>query len=328
MPTLLVNQKMDPALRARIQASLAGSSKGVSSARLVALLRLGAVLAMATVGGAMLLAQRHEHSELEQTRAALLGTWSAQALPITPKEREFLGRTERTLASFAGAYPGDQIAPGVPGVTLAQILARPSIYIRGPAEAFKTPEGIARAASDSDKDTLLLCLLDPPASRDEKLLLVTARLTLAAGVPFQQLAPNVRRLRDVVEGLPFLLPPWAERVRNAPRLPELLRLERELKRAPIAGAKSALRAELLIAVLDEPNDPGGVTELDGEHSHQVRIMVRELATEKLLLRLRRQVAPDWITQSRRAKYARELDGCKFALDVHDATRASGNLPAP
>ena len=109
---------------------------------------------------------------------------------------------------------------------------------------------------------------------------------------------------------------------------ELAELERELRKAPIDATRSALRARLLIAVLDEPKEGTGPTELDGEHAHHVRILLADLPTQKPLLRMRRPVDPSWITPGRRPRYARELDGCKLGLDLRDAVTAGPAPPAP
>ena len=64
------------------------------------------------------------------------------------------------------------------------------------------------------------------------------------------------------------------------------------------------------------------TELDGENAHYVRLVVLELETGRALLVVRRQVDPTWVSPNRRSLYARELDGCKLALEVRDAVQGS------
>ena len=162
--------------------------------------------------------------------------------------------------------------------------------------------------------------MDPPPTRDEKALLAKARLAMSGGSAFLQATQSALRLYDAEVGLPILLPPWSERIKAAKGAQELQRIERELKRAPLASAKRALRSELLIAVLDEPSDQGTVTELDGEAPHYIRLNLIELDSAKALLRIRKRVDPSWITANRRSQYARELDGCRFALDVYAKVR--------
>jgi len=141
-----------------------------------------------------------------------------------------------------------------------------------------------------------------------------------SGNAFLQATQSALRLYDAEVGLPILLPSWSERIKTAKSAPDLQRIERELKRAPLASAQRVLRAELLIAVLDEPSDQGTVTELDGEAPHYIRLNVIELDSAKVLLRTRKRADPSWVTANRRSQYARELDGCRFAIDVHATVR--------
>jgi hypothetical protein len=329
MPTLLVNRKMNPALVARVETSVTGrrpkSQATRSTTRRTSLLRLAAVLGLAAPIAVMATGYRRSRAELRDARAALAGEWTRQTGSLSADDQGFLGRTEERLRTFAGEYPGDLTVEKLrPAGALGAGLAGPSIYVRGPIAAFQTPKGVARAALESGKDAFLLCLLDPPSSRDEKSLLVNARAALAGGDPVQKLSSNVHRLHDLEVGLPFLTPAWGQRVQSARDTQELSRLERELRKAPIGATQSALRARLLIAVLDEENEGTGPTELDGEHTHHVRILLAELPADKPLLRLRRRVDPSWITPSRRSRYARQLDSCRLALDLHDAATAGSS----
>ena len=87
--------------------------------------------------------------------------------------------------------------------------------------------------------------------------------------------------------------------------------------SPIVRAKQAVRAELLLAALDEPSDGGGPTELDGERAHAVRIVLVDLASEKVLLRTKKLVDPTWISLAKKSTYASGLDSCGLAFDVHE-----------
>jgi hypothetical protein len=329
MPTLLVNRKMSPALVARIETSVTGrrpKSKAVrSTARRTSLLRLAAVLGLAAPIAVMATGYRRSRAELADARAALSGEWTRQTGTLSADDQGFLVRAEERLRGFAGEYPGDLTVETLrPAGSLGAVLGRPSVYVRGPIAAFSSSQGIARAALESGKDAFLLCLLDPPSSRDEKSLLGKARIALGGGDPAQKLTPNVHPLHELEVGLPVFLPAWGERVRSARDTQELSRLERELHKAPIDATKSALGARLLIAVLDEPNEGTGPTELDGEHTHQVRVLMAELPAHEPLLRMRRRADPSWITPSRRSRYARQLDSCKLALDLHDAVTGGSN----
>jgi hypothetical protein len=321
---------MNPALVARIETSVTGrrrQSKAIRSiTRRTSLLRLAAVVGLATPVAVMATGYRRSRAELTEARAALASEWIRQAGSLSNDEQALLGRTEAELHAFSGNYPGDLTAGELrPAGALGAVLGRPSLYVRGPIAAFGTAKSVARAARESVKDAFVLCLLDPPASREEKEMLGKARLALGGGDPAQNRAPSVHRLDEVVIGLPFFLPAWGESVNRARSSQELSELERALRKAPIGAARSALQARLLIAVLDEPKEGTGPTELDGEHSHHVRILLAGLPAPKPLLRMRRQVDPSWITPARRSRYARELDSCKLALDLHDTVTVT---PSP
>jgi len=109
-------------------------------------------------------------------------------------------------------------------------------------------------------------------------------------------------------------------VRSAPDAAELARLRKELQRAPVDRAKQAVGAQMLLAAFDEPGERGGPTELDGERPHAVRIVLVDLAAEKVLLRIKKRVDPAWISVERRPTYASGLDGCALAFDVHESLR--------
>jgi len=325
MATSLVNRKMNPALARRIEASVTGRRQSNTRRRVrwTSLIRAAVVLGVSGLMGAFYLAVRHEHAEMRQARASVLAQWNTFAATLTENDRGFLERVQRTLAPLQGDYPGDAIASELrsPGA-LEAWLARPAVYVRGPLSAFAGGSAMLHTASESSKDTLLLCLLDPPQSRDEKTLLAKARLSMIGGAGLFQATPNVIRLYDAKVGLPLLQPAWSERIKDAKDLLTLAQLERELNRAPLALAKRAVRTDLLIAVIDEPHVKAGVTELDGENLHDIRLVVTQLDTDRPLLRLRRTVDPSWISSRRRPEYARELDGCKFALEVRDAVHGT------
>lgn len=327
MSTWLVNSKMDPALAERIDASVVGRRKKVpqtrSTTRVVSLLRFLVFVVLVAIVGSAFLSRHRERAAFQLAQTTLLDQWRTEAASLTDKDQDFVDRVRGLLATEARAHGGDFIAEEFHvAEALKSLLARPSVYVRGAMTGFANSEGVSKLAAESGKDAFLLCLLDPPTSATEKAFLPKARLALGGGPPVQNATPNVRRLADAVVGLPYLSPAWGERIRQAKDLPALQRLERALKKAPLQAAKIVSRAELLVAVLDEPNDVGGVTELDGEHAHSVRVILIELVSNKTLIRLRKHVDPSWVTPNRRSQYARELDSCKLAREVHDALELS------
>ena len=70
--------------------------------------------------------------------------------------------------------------------------------------------------------------------------------------------------------------------------------------------------------MDEPAPLTSPAELDGERAHEVRVAIVEVASSKVLLRLRKHVDPsDWSPKVR-PDYARGLDECALAADVREA----------
>lgn len=320
MGTFLTTSKMHPALAARIEASVRGRRRRAPGASLapglVSAARL-AVVAIVVAGIlAVVLGQRRDRRALETARAGLLEAVRRQSASLTPADQGFVARVESLLVRSAGPYEGDLVADELRSPAgFAAVLARPSVYVRGPLPAFATAAGIAEAAAGSTRDPLLLCLLDPPPSRAEKVLLGKVRAAYGA-VP-EPGAARVGRLHDAQLGLPFLLPAWEDRVRGAEDADTLARLARDLERAPVERARRVVRASQLVFAMDEPGTGGGPTELDGERAHDVRIGIVEMPSERILLRARKRVDPSWISLARRPEYAGALDGCALALDLRE-----------
>jgi hypothetical protein len=325
MATFLTTSKMNPALAARVESSVRGRRARPGAARVrrvVALARLVLLLTVAFGIYGAVTTRRRTQRELERARAELLDTVRGHAASLTPEDRGALTRADSWLTGLSAPYEGDLVSPELraPGA-LAATLTRPTVYVRGPIDAFTSSTRTAEAAATSTKDALVLCLLEPPASRVEKTLLEKARIAYGGGAAMEERTVNVRRLHDAASGLPLLLPPWSERVRAAEDGAELMRLRRELERAPIERAKQAAKARLLLVAIDEPGDGRGPTELDGEHAHAARVVLVDLATSSILLRMRQLVDPSWISPAKRATYASALDGCALAFDVHESVRS-------
>lgn len=312
---------MAPALAARIESSVRGRriSPGSTAPRLVSVVRLGVVAAIILLAWTLVILRYREHQAIERTRMALLDSVRKHAASLSAEETGFVPRAESWLVRFSGPYEGDLVASEVRGgEALRAILSRPAVYVRGPVATFATPAGVTSSASTSMKDAFLLCLLDRPVSRAEKVLLSKVRTAYAGGPLMEERTANVRRLDDAELGLPFLQAPWAARVQRAELASDLSRLQRDLAKAPIEDAKRAAKATLLIIAMDEPGDGKGPTELDGERAHEVRMAVVDLTSAKVLLRVRKRVDPTWISMNARAQYASGLDGCALALDVHES----------
>jgi hypothetical protein len=333
MATFLANSKMSPALAGRIDASVRGKrgvrGGGRSAPSLTSLFRLTAVVAIAGLVSALLYARHQLNLEVASMRRKLLDAVKAESALVTAEDRATASHAEAALLRAAGAYDGDLVASElVPSGAFAALLLRPAMYVRGPIEAFKTTSGILPAASASLKDAFLLCLLEPPATREEKSVLTKVHAAYSGAANVEARTSNVRRLFDAEAGLPLLSPAWAARVESAEDENQLAVLRKQFDGAPLKMSEKALAARLLVFVMDERGEPGGLSELDGERPHPVRVGIVDLATGATLLRLEKRVDPNWISLPKRPQYATGLDSCALALDVRDAVTPGVAKPAP
>jgi len=323
MPTLLTNRKMDPALVARIEASIrrrrGHSGRDIYRPSTVAIARALGIIAVVSVVTAIFVTQRRARERFERRRGALVEAVEAHSSSLSESEKNVVARVETALRRLAGPYEGDVVAAELRADgAWSKLLASPTTYVRGNLENLARAPSIASVAEDSTKDALLLCLFDPPAARDEK--------TLAAKVSegwepktLEQRTAQAGLLRDAALGLPFLQPSWLERVKTVRSTRDLAAFEHAFASAPIERAKKVARARYLIAALDE-----GPTFLafDGDKAHDVRFAIIELASSNVLLRLRRHVDPANVSAPRRVKYSMDIDGCIVSLDALDALRSS------
>jgi hypothetical protein len=220
------------------------------------------------------------------------------------------------LARLAAPYEGDALADALKGKTAFDAALRGSaVYVHGPVAGFADATALAATTNASLKDAFTLCLLDPPDSRGEKALMARVHVAYSNGAALEQKTQNVRRFRDERETLRVLSPPFAASVSNADEH-QLSVLRNELERAHVDRGIEALRASLLVAVMDETSNRGTV-ELDGERPHDVRVAIVDLAQSKVLLRMRLPVDPSGWAAGTRTEYASGIDACALAFDVRE-----------
>ena len=319
--TFLTTARMDPELRARIEARVAGRrlSADVSRAWISRQTWVAGARVMAlAMGVAIVWSFFHRKSDaeiaLEKRRATLLETVRNASEELTAHDFEAEGRVASWLVRSAHTYDADFVADAVKTPKgLAELLDRSAVYVRGTLGEFQTAEGVRQAATVSVKDAFLGCLLTPPKTRSERALMARVYDVYSGGAERQ--ATQVARLHDVEAGLPFLQPSWADRVVQATTMAQLDGLQRELFHAPLEAARRGLTARLLVFAIDEPGDLGGPAELDGERAHEVRVGIVDLASEAWLVRLRRRVDPSKISAEKRSLYASGVDACALAFDV-------------
>jgi hypothetical protein len=190
--------------------------------------------------------------------------------------------------------------------------------VRGSVDAFKSEEELRRAALLSAPEAFVRCLIDPPPARTEKALFERIRDGYEQG----QRTAHVHRLYDLLSGIPLLQPSWKARVKAATKMRDVTRLERDFHAARLDETAAAARARLVLFVVDEPSAPGGITELDGERPHDVRVTLFALGQQKPLLRVRKHVDPSVFSDRARASHASALDACALSFDVREMAARS------
>jgi hypothetical protein len=330
--TLLTTRRMSPELAARVEASVSGRRVAPGArlrARSVSMLRFASVLFFLLAVGAVVLVRQRQLESIERERSELLQRIRREVSALAPGDLDTVERARSWLLAASGPFGGELIADDLRDrQALASLLARPTVYVRGPAGAFRTNDGLYASAAASTTDAFVHCLNDPPTARSEKVVLAQVKRAYSGGERHREATSHVHRLHPALLGLPLLQPSWQEQLESADTELALEKLRRQLERAPLEAARRALEARLLLFVLDEPADTPGPTELDGERAHPVRVGVVDLATQKLLLRWRKRVDPAWISEPARAEYASGMDSCVLALDLREAVSGAVAANAP
>ena len=317
MPTFLTNPRMNPALAKRVRESLRkGQSAGATvDRRWTAGFRFIAFAGIAVALISLSVLRRREDAQIEQARSSLIAAVTQKRAQLANEDLLTLDRVVAVLLRAPGPYEGDHLADEARGPgALSALLERPMIYVRGPSDAFKDDDALRRAALSSHPEEFVHCLVDPPRARTEKALFERFQRRADQQHP----APQVHRLYTLLAGMPLLLPAWKTRVKEATRMRELSQLERELGAAKLDETVAAARARLVLFVIDEPGPPGGVTELDGERPHDVRVTLFDLEQRRALLRMRKHVDPSGFSDRGRSSHAARLDACALSFDVREA----------
>lgn len=329
MPTFLTTPRMSPELAERVRTSVRGNGKAAPTGkrtRKTLVLRAGALTLVLTVVTAVVLARGQANTELDQAKAELLAFIEERAGRVTSADRERLARARTWLEQSTRGHAADVVSPALkkPGA-LAEVLSRPTLYLRGPLDALRTPGGLEESAALSAKDSFVLCLNAPPTARTEKALSSKVRTAYAGGERFRKPTAHVERMHSPLVVTARLDAGWTQALEAAEDRRALTGLRHEWERVPFEAAERALAARQLLFVLDEAPTQQGPAELDGERPHAVRVGLVDLERDELLLSIRRHVDPSWLSEAARAEYAQGIDSCALALDVHEA---ASDTPPP
>jgi len=317
MATFLVTPRMNPALRARVERAVSGKTRARQNAAALGLknspfaggkklpfMRLLPLAALLIVGGLIAAAVVTERRAVEADRNAIVKEIESLRVGLPAGYEALVPETDRWLAEAGEEGDTTDFVDGTlrPSGALDAALRRPALYVRGPAAGLRDERTRDGTIRESDKDAFLVCLVHPPASTSERDLLAKVKGVYFAGAKVDDETANVRRLAEVRLGLAVLAPAFEDSVRGADRN-ALKRLRKELDRAPVARAKKAVGAEILIVA--------------AESQSGTRVTLVDLTTKKPLLRVQRRAASQaWSPQA--FVHTQELEACSVAVAVRRA----------
>lgn len=313
MPTFLVNRKMHPALRTRIERSVAGKTVVSQEERPAAraLIRGLLITAVVSLTGFLWFSYQAEKRELEEARTKLLETIHGTRRAVSAEDLSLQDRITTLLARESGEYLGD-LTPLPSNEWIEGKSSEIGVYIRLATGDARSPSDSAEKSLESSKDALLDCFLNPPESRDEKSLLARVRKVYGGS---NHERSSVFPASSVFLSLVFLGPTFETQVSSATSKRSLEKLGASFSEAHLTRLTPSLKARYLVAALDEPKPLGTPSELDGAARHFVRLVVSDLRAARILFRIRKEVNPTWISEGARFRYALGLDGCRFGRDA-------------
>ena len=328
MGTFLTTPKMSPELAARVEAAVTGKPAAAKmSPKVVALLRFLGIVGFVGIFVWLFVVRRQAALALEANRNELLAQLHEHTSQVTEKDRAMLTHIEKWVAEQSKEYGGDLIDDSVRGDGMKKTLSQPIMYLRGPVEGFKTLQGLADMGQTTYRDAFVLCLFDPPEKSTEKTLREAARAVLAPSSERNKATAHVVRFHNARAGLPFFAPQWEEKVRALEDSRGLNEMRNKLKKATLEESVKAIKARLLLVVMDEPKDGKGPTEIDGANRHYVRVLLHDLDADKDLLRQRKLVDPSWIPTDRRGEHSNGMNSCELGIEVRGAMLGTTPTPA-
>lgn len=251
------------------------------------------------------------------------------------KERATLSERPRVLVdamddvmlqAAADTWPGDLVPKD-----RSALFGKTMLYVRAAVPEIARLDAIGGAVRRSEKDTVALCLVKPPASDAPDDVHVAATRYWLGGALFDDATHDVLPLHAVHSGLRPMSKAFAAELAEADDHLSVRRLEEEYEyRKPLAIAlsRTAADAELLVVVADElptgmaqPEVGKGLTAtrrpavlpVVEPTPHIVRIVVWSAAERAVVLRARGPVDAKTHPPARRPEALVEMHGCQAAL---------------
>lgn len=315
MPSLLTNDRMSAALRARVQESLRTDARarvGGQRHSLSRPLRIFGAFAVVVLCGFLWNSYRQSRVEFHREKAQVLKRLELETQVLNDELRRKTVFIDELLEQAQAQYPGDVIDPLARDATkLGELLERPLVYVRGAIREFQTKRERRSTFPEGGPDALIRCLIEPPPSIAESDLL------RHLGHVYQPATFRGRfvNMEPAYRAFDFIDSDFKTQLESTQAMRNLTALSRKLDAAKLGDAAFTAKAELLVYVLDEPKVKGAPSDLDGEAEHDLRFFIVELSKQKTLVRIRRRVDPEWISEKSRIAYSRELNSCRLAWEL-------------
>lgn len=315
MGTFLVTERMNPALRARVEravshkkrarhhAAALGLKGTFAAAERPGLSRLWPIAVAAVIGILCAAMVMHDRRTVAAERRALLAALDERRAGFPKGYEGFLATTDRWITLAARETDAAPVIDPSLRTRAAfdAFLRRPAVYVHAPTAELRDLPKIEDAARGSDKDAFLVCLSSPPPSTTERDLLAKVRGVYFSGAKVDAETANVRRLAEARIGLAAIGPAVESAARTAEDLGPLKKLRKELESAPLDQARKAAAAEVLIMVADGPG-------------REARVTMVDLLAQKVVLRLKLPIEEQG-TSPMASLHREQLEGCSLAVAV-------------
>jgi hypothetical protein len=271
--------------------------------------------------------------ELGRRRKTIAQEIAAERAALSDRPRALVAAMDDViLEATRMPWPGDTHASDLARPEdRAALFGRTMLYVRAALPELARLDAIGGAVRRSEKDTVALCLVKPPASSSPDDVHAAATRYWLGGALFDDATHDVLPLNNVHKGLRPLSRAFANELAEADDHPSVRRLEEEhehRKPLTLALARTAADAELLVAVVDELPDGmaqpevgrsltatrrPAVLPLIEDSPHHVRVVVWSAERREVVLKVRARVDAKTSPSSRRPQAIAEMHGCQAAL---------------
>lgn len=263
------------------------------------------VVALTTVFGGSCVLGRWD---LARRKEVLLATVRAERALLPERHRTLALAMDEVVLEATGPWAGDFAAPGLESPEArGRLFSRSMLYVRAALPEVSRLDAIGAAVRRSEKDTVALCLVKPPASAAPEDVRAAATRYWIGGALFEDATHDVFPLYAVHKGLRPIGRAFEAEIVEADASIWVHRLEDEYAErstSSLALARIAAESELLVVVVDElpegftPPDTGksltatrrpAILPQIEDQPHLVRAVVWSAERRSVVLRTRTRV---------------------------------------